>query len=534
MTEEQHRTATAKRIRARWNRGLNERPLNISTPGAYPYGAVSPLNWWAAQMSADSALHYNLRTLIDKCQQLRLTNPYAEHIGHEMEANVLSSDGLTLQMQIKQDNEVTLRDGTTISAGEPDEGANMAIENAWWDFWHHKGNCDVTGELTGLDAEKLTLTGAVFEGTPLIRLIRGFDNEWGFAIQLLSVDSLDLNYNQVLDNGNEIRMAIERDNWGRRVAAWIAPYKPGEWQRGGNFARLSDRFRIPFEGFQERNNNRGTLLAPFLRKRSDQTLGWPWLTPVIDVLNCLMKYEEAELVATRAAAEKMGFFESTEGAEEFTGAQDESGNFVLNSVPGAIQSLPVGKHFVGWDPKHPNGNYGDYRKGVLRQIASGLGISYGSLANDRSDSSFSAERTALSDEREFYKMIQAWFIHQIEIPIFNAWLEMALLRSKIALENGSALPAAKIDKFNKPYFQGRRWGYINPQQEINADILAVNNGFKSRRQIVAENGGYIEDVFSEQAQDNRLAETYDLSFNEPAPKAPDSPLPDSVAKDGND
>jgi lambda family phage portal protein len=287
---------------------------------------------------------------------------------------------------------------------------------------------------------------------------------------------------------------------------------------------------VPFEGFQtpDDDKNVGTILAPFLRKRAGQTLGLPWLTPVMDVLNCLAKYEEAELVATRAAAEKMGFFESTDTAEEFTGQKDEAGNFVMNSIPGAIQSLPVGKHFVGWDPKHPNGNYGEYRKGVLRQIASGLGIAYGSLANDRSDSSFSAERTALADEREFYKMIQEWFIHQFEIPIFNAWLQSALLKQKIALGNGSPLPAAKFDKFNKPYFQGRRWGYINPQQEINADILAVNNGFKSRRQIVAENGGYIEDVFSEQAQDNDLAEQYDLDFNKPAPKAPDSPMPDSA------
>lgn len=529
MTEEQRRTETAKRIRSRWNRS-DSRPLNITTPGMYPYGAVSPLNWWAAQSSADSVAYFNLRELVNKSRQLRLNNPYAERFAHEMETNVLSSNGLTLQMQVKQDSDVTLRDGTVVAAGQPDEGANQAIEDAWWEFWHSKGNCDVSGEMTGLDFERLALSGALIDGTAMIRVMRGFKNDWRFAVQILDIDMLDLTYNESLPNGNEIRMSIEVDKWGRRVAAYIAEYKPGDWQRMGiPTARFSDRTRVPFEGFQTKADyNSGSIIAPFLRKRAGQTLGLPWLTPVMDVLNCLAKYEEAELVATRAAAEKMGFFESTDTAEEFTGDKDAAGNFVLNSIPGAIQSLPVGKHFVGWDPKHPNGNYGEYRKGVLRQIASGLGIAYGSLANDRSDSSFSAERTALHDEREFYKMIQAWFIHQVEIPIFNAWLQSALLKQKITLLNGSPLPASKIEKFNKPYFQGRRWGYINPQQEINADILAVNNGFKSRRQIVAENGGYIEDVFSEQAQDNALADEYDLDFNAPAPKAPDSPLPDSA------
>jgi lambda family phage portal protein len=525
-------TETAKRIRNRWNRMYySERPLDVTTPGLYPFGAVSPLNWWAAQSSADSVIYYNLRNLVNKSRQLRLNNPYAERIAQLIESNVLSSNGLTLQMQIKQDADVILRDGSVLQAGEPDEGANQAIEDAWWDFWHAKGHCDVSGEMSGLDLERVALSGAVIDGTPLIRLMRGFKNDWRFAVQLLDLDMLDLAYNENLTNGNEIRLSIEVDKWGRRVAAYIAEYKPGDWNRiGVPQARFSDRIRVPFEGFQTNGDDKnvGTILAPFLRKRAGQTLGMPWLTPVMDVLNCLAKYEEAELVATRAAAEKMGFFESTDTAEEFTGQKDEAGNFVMNSVPGAIQSLPVGKHFVGWDPKHPNGNYGEYRKGVLRQIASGLGIAYGSLANDRSDSSFSAERTALADEREFYKMIQEWFIHQFEIPIFNAWLQSALLKQKISLGNGSALPATKFDKFNKPFFQGRRWGYINPQQEINADILAVQNGFKSRRQIVAENGGYIEDVFSEQAQDEELAEQYDLDFKAPAPKAPDSPMPDSA------
>jgi lambda family phage portal protein len=472
MTAEDRQIQTAKRIRAQWSRAGHESPRkqkgNLDIVN-YQSTGFSPLNWSASQTSADGALRYNLRSLIDKSRTLRLTNPYAERFAHEMESNVLSSEGMALQMQIKQDAAITLRDGTEIPAGAPDKGANTAIEDAWYDFWHCKGHCDVSGELTGLDAEKIALSGAVIDGTPLIRLVRGFDNDWGFAIQLMDIDALDLNYNAVLGNGNEVRMSIEVDKWGRRVAAHVLKYKAGDWEAssfGGVVQSTRDRVRIPFEGFQDGNDNGGTIIAPFMRKRSGQTLGWPWLTPVMDVLHSLVKYEEAELVATRAAAEKMGFWERTEGAEEYSGEQDKDGNFIMPSVPGMIEKGPVGWHFQGWNPTHPNGNYGEYRKGVLRQIASGLGVSYNVLANDLEGVNYSSLRGGLLDEREIYKMIQKWFIDQFETVVFNAWLEMALLGGKIKLDNGSALPATKIDKFNKPYFQGRRWQWVDPKKDI--------------------------------------------------------------------
>src|SRR4029453_9515454 len=130
--------------------------------------------------------------------------------------------------------------------------------------------------MSGLDLERVVLSGAVIDGTPLIRLMRGFKNDYRFAVQLLDLDMLDLAYNETLANGNEIRMSIEVDKWGRRVAAYIAEYKPGDWNRiGVPQARFSDRIRVPFEGFQTNDDDKnvGTILAPFLRKRAGQTLG---------------------------------------------------------------------------------------------------------------------------------------------------------------------------------------------------------------------------------------------------------------------
>jgi len=63
--------------------------------------------------------------------------------------------------------------------------------------------------------------------------------------------------------------------------------------------------------------------------------------------------------------------------------------------------------------------------------------------------------------------------------------------------------------------------------------LAVEKGFKSRREIISEGGGDIEDTFQDIAADDELAEEFDLEFNESDQQAnvqqamPDAP--DDVA-----
>ena len=48
---------------------------------------------------------------------------------------------------------------------------------------------------------------------------------------------------------------------------------------------------------------------------------------------------------------------------------------------------------------------------------------------------------------------------------------------------------------------------VDPMKDTQANVIAVQNGFKSRRGIISEAGGYIEDVLDEIAADNELAES---------------------------
>ena len=92
-------------------------------------------------------------------------------------------------------------------------------------------------------------------------------------------------------------------------------------------------------------------------------------------------------------------------------------------------------------------------------------------------------------------------IEHVIDPIFRGLLSYALL------SDGLDLPAAKLDKFETVEWKPRRWPWVDPLKDAQANVVSVSNGFKSRRAIISEAGGDIEDTFEEIAADNQLAES---------------------------
>jgi capsid protein len=93
--------------------------------------------------------------------------------------------------------------------------------------------------------------------------------------------------------------------------------------------------------------------------------------------------------------------------------------------------------------------------------------------------------------------IQDWMIDAFLIPVYRDWLQMALGTGAIVMENGSALPAAKYDKFSAHTWQGRRWPWVDPLKDIEASISAVNAGLDSPQRQAAEQGRDVEDVLDD-------------------------------------
>jgi len=91
---------------------------------------------------------------------------------------------------------------------------------------------------------------------------------------------------------------------------------------------------------------------------------------------------------------------------------------------------------------------------------------------------------------------------------------MALLNSAVKLTNGTPLPADRFEKFARPVMNGRRWAWVDPQKDQEANATALAQRTTSRIDIVAQQGGDIDTTFRNIARVKKLAAKYEISLPE--------------------
>ena len=447
-------------------------------------------DWTTTTTSANNEIRGDIKVLRARSRQLERDNDYVRRFLKLLENNVLGANGINLQCKARDFN------------GQLDQFANRKIEEAWKD-WARPANCTVAGNQSWLDIQRLTLRSCARDGGVLIRKVRNWQNPYRFAIQVLEIDHLDADYNHKLQNGNVVRMGVERDKWERPVAYYILNGHEGD---EFGMSRPTKRERIPAD----------EIILVTQTERPHQVVGVPWLASSMMRLSMLHGYMEAEVTAARISAAKMGFFTKSETGEGYQGEEDAVGNLVTSAEPGTFEELPVGTDFKAFDPTHPSTAFPDFVKACLRSISAGLGVSYNSLANDLEGVNYSSIRAGLLEEREEWKTTQGWFIEHVVDPIFREWLTYALLSDSLNL------PAAKEEKFRSVEWKPRRWAWVDPLKDTQANVVAVENGFKSRRAIVSEAGGDFENTIEEIAQDKALTESkgVDLADDRTKPEFP--------------
>jgi lambda family phage portal protein len=460
-----------------------------STGGAAFAGAAQNrllVDWIWSHLSADQEIRGELSILRGRSRELVRNDAWARRFVRLNVVNVIGA-GIRLQARVIR------------ADGLPNDRVNTAIEGGFQD-WGRAVNASADRRLSWLGLQRLALKGLAMDGEFLARILRGFPNDYGFAVQPLDPDQLDHTFNQLPTNGrNEIRLGVEVDSWGAPAAYHLWRGHPTE------SAKRRERIRVPAE----------EIVHLYDPDRVNQTRGVPWLTPVMLDANMMRGYFEAELVAARVAAAKMGHYVNTmaDGGPD----EDEKDTAVLadNVEPGLTKKLPYGWTFQGWDPQHPTTAFPEFTSAVLHRMASGLGVSYASLTNDLGDTSYSSSRVGLLDERDHYRDTQGWVIEQLHQRVYAAWVAMARLAGKLDAR-------VRPEDFLKVQWVPRGWAWIDPTKDIEAAILEIQNGLGSRRQKLAEQGQDLEEVLDDLVAEQALITEKGLTLGAPV-SAPAKP-----------
>jgi len=359
--------------------------------------------------------------------------------------------------------------------GQLDKSVNDAIEKAF-KAWGKKGVCDVTGQYSWLDIQRLFIKTVAQDGAILVREVNGFPNEFGYALQLLEADHLDVNYSRDNYNGNIIRHGIELDEWGRHVAYHILTIHPGERSYFYGNTRYQ---RIPAE----------EIIYGYYPFRIGQKIGVPWAHAALLELLDLYNYRDAEMTSARVAASKMFAYVADSEVEP---EDDEEEEFTEEAEPGAGIVAPYGYDVKVLDFKNDSNNAAGYIKTGLRGAASGLDVNYNSLGNDLEGVNFSSIRHGVLEDRDNWKKRQVWMRETLLDRVFGSWLTMSLVSGVLG-----KLSILDFPRINQPQFQGRRWEWVNPLQDEKANTEAINNRTKSPQSIIRERGDDPEETLRE-------------------------------------
>lgn len=467
------------------------RRSNKAKPSKRNYAAAAKGRLFAdfvgSNRSADSEIRWALRDIRNRSRDLERNNEYFRRYLQLLRVNVVGENGFNVQVRGRNpDNSL-------------DRAGNNIIESAWREF-SRMGGPTVDGKMSMVDLCNHIITGMARDGEVFLQVVKGNYLRHGIAVQIIEPDRVDEEKNELAPNGNSIRMGVELDKKTRRPIAYhVLTYHKGDYD-----------YMLPANERKYEVIPASEMMHIYKPDRAGQTRGVPWSTAAITSLKMLHGYREAELIAARTGAAKMGFFTSPAGDGFTADGFDDADNTVpiYDAEAGSFHQLPAGVDFKAFDPSHPTSAFADFEKSILRGIAGGLGVSYTSLANDLEGTSYSSIRQGALEERDFYKTLHRFMIDHFLDPLYRMWLENVTNFGYIPITGET-----KMFKFTQDVtWRGRGFQWVDPLKEMNAAVVGLQNGIISHSDIAANYGRDAEDTFAQIQRDKETADEYGLNM----------------------
>jgi len=430
----------------------------------------------------NTELRQSLRMIRARSRQLCMNNDYAKKFISVVKKNVIGVNGIVMQSRAI--------DGK----GDLDTADNDEIERGWGD-WGLPENCTVTGKHSWHDVELLCAASVARDGEVFVQMIDKPSAPHGFVIRIWSADYLDEQFNGKLQNGNTVCMGVEHDPDGMVVAYHLRDRHPGAY---ANVYPQTNYRRIPARD----------IIHLYLWEYPEQVRGVPWMHTAIRRLNMLGGYEEAELVAARVGASKMGFFTTQDGeapnpsdmAPDST--EYDQRDLVEEVSPGVIETLPEGVGFESFNADHPSTAFDPFIKAALRGATAGMDAAYSSISNDLTDVNFSSIRAGVLDERETWKVLHKWLVTHLHRRVQARWLPNSVMKKQ------TAVPFKLIKtKYKQVHWQPRGWPWVDPLKDAKANSENLANGTETRTNILAAGGSDFKDTVDALAWEQAYAKS---------------------------
>ena len=418
-------------------------------------------NWQTPSTSADAALGPSLERLRNRSRDLTRNNPFAARA-----------------VQVLVNNTVG---GGVLGQCKSRSKTREQRWNAAWENWAKTPElCDYDNRADFWGLQALVFRTVVESGECLIRKRIDPQAEFPLKLQVLEPDFIDdATKDGLTEDGGYIRQGIEYNVRDQRVAYHLHRQHPGDRVTA---LHKYETVRVPAD----------EIIAVFRRDRPGQGRGVPWGASVISRLRDFDDFSDAQLLKQKISACFTGFVIDSE-------SQDTGGTPPLaeSLEPGSIEILPAGKDVRFASPPSV-GEFDQFSRAMLLQIAAGYGITYEALTSDLSNANYSSARMG---HLEFSRNVDCWqkqiLVAQMLGPVWGWFKQSAEIIGDDPMDVRMQWTPARRE-------------LIDPQKEVGAIIEAVRGGLMSLSEAIRRSGYEPGEVMAEIARDAAMLDELGL------------------------
>lgn len=440
--------------------------------------------------------------LDDRVADLSKNNPYATAIEKRGLANIVGPDGFKLQVKARWP------DGTY------DKFASAFIEKKFKEF-SSKKYFTMSGRLSFKRAQWLAFSQWLYTGEFLWQIVRNVDtdiNPFGISYNILDPRDIDISYSKRLNDNEIVLHGVHIDQWRKIRGVYLKTRS------------LVDELTYASDSYNEKRTylKAEDLIYDFNPKHPKQTRGLTAFAAVMLILKSIDRWDDAALTNATMTAQKMGFLvrKHLEG-QGYTGSsalqslsindnsEVQGGKYMDFEIgAGSIEELPYGYEFMSYDPKYPHEQHEPFNRLNLRKTAGNFGYNYNGAFNDYAGVTFSSLRQGALDERDVFELDQSFFSDALCVEVYESWLQWSLMSGALA-----PLSYGNLNKYKEHEWQGRRWDWVKPLEEIQAKIKAIKAGVESPIKVAKERGYDIEEIFEDLKRIKELEDEYGVKLS---------------------
>lgn len=295
---------------------------------------------------------------------------------------------------------------------------------------------------------------------------------------------------------------IEYDAIGKPISYWVAKVNPLTSFIGTDVAAIPA----------------ADLIFLFDPRRFSASRGTSLTGVIFDQLQRLNQYVDSTVIAAQIAACFGLFFKSTGEYSSVLGTAETNPNTgdseqVEELEPGMILRGMPGEDVVQVKPEHPPQRFPELVDTLCRFCGRHLGLPLELVLLNFSHSNFSNTRAAILQAQQTFRAYQNMLRENLLTRVWRYMISYAVKHEKLAPN----------PQWWRHQWRAPGWPWLDPLKDVQADILAINNGLTTRSAACAKRGEQQwMDIDQQQAREKASRDALGLSAPTTERSAPDA------------